>query len=1309
MHTLMTSVLCNMAARRGARALPARLCTSAAQAASTIDTVSAAELSKLPRRWLLFSDLHVQRSTLPVCVSLLRQVAREARARQAGVICLGDFWQAGGLLHTRQLNRILDELQSWDEQIPLLMIPGNHDQVMRGDSSPLLHALTPLRLARPSAVRVFSKPTLLDDSLFVPYGTSPETLKAACESASVERPLGAIFCHADVVGGIMNENGVLSSTGLPPEAFPPLPTRVYSGHYHKPHVVSEPHARGRHIQYVGSPYQTSMAEAGQRKALLVLDREAGWDVEEAIPLDIGPRHHVFNSPADEELTELSNSLRPGDRVLVLSEEDEEVGTVAEFAKMQRRRGVAIEVRKPVDDASSVAQAAAAASLASTTGARQPDLMQPSALFEAYATARNLSDAVVQAGRTIVEEVAARASSSQPPPLELRMGSVTVEGFGCFASRVEYPLSGRGMLLLRGMVTAGRPVDDEAEEVDGDATAISLDEIESISTDEMEAFTMDELSDDDPLTPSNGAGKTTLAMAPLWALTGSTDPRADGKPIEARGVINDLCSRAVVTLRGELHTAAYDTDEVDGAAPNGSAGTTVMPFEIKRTMGKREHSLRFILGETLVEGTLAQVQEQMDQLLRSTQLARVAFFGQHLGGGLLDKTDAALKAELQSLLPLGVWEAAREGARSQATAAKDAKTALVGEMTAAEMEDGRLEKSLAVRKAEHAAWEAGRLQRVEAKQAELDGMRATGGEVNECGEDHAQSLEEARAASEAASTALESRRNAMATVNANEGERVRDALAAAQNVRQSAMEADSLAARAQGDMHAANQRIDAMKASVKSWGWGKARLQAAKEAMAAGEKARLESLDAAEAALGGATYHQKGEDVGVDEGVEGSEILVRGLSLMRALESQLGEARGNAIAARQLASEVVVPPGADDAADERGICGSCGQMVTMDHLRARRAELDSAADAAEGAAAQIEGAARRAREATDGHRLSLLQQQLTTLKAEAAQTATSAEAAQEELKSRRAAVAAAEKDARALEVAVSAAAAVAQSELTALQAAERVASASVIAAAERVAEGQRQAAVEALRETHARAALAAIEVESNPHELRLTDAQAQRDALVARRGAIEAEAAEAASIAAVHNELTEHFGKRGVQNMLYTLALSQLEASAGVYAGELSDGRLQLRLDFDEQLKSIRKSVRLRRSDGSLAARSISQLSGGEWRRVALALSLAFADLARMRTGVSCNVLVLDEVMQQMDIAGQSAMARVIKALGVETTIVIAHGLASDELYGDFDQIDVVERAGDTSIVRTSVASATSSTRSSTFVDMTEFETELVAP
>ena len=48
-------------------------------------------------------------------------------------------------------------------------------------------------------------------------------------------------------------------------------------------------------------------------------------------------------------------------------------------------------------------------------------------------------------------------------------------------------------------------------------------------------------------------------------------------------------------------------------------------------------------------------------------------------------------------------------------------------------------------------------------------------------------------------------------------------------------------------------------------------------------------------------------------------------------------------------------------------------------------------------------------------------------------------------------------------------------------------------------------------------------------------------------------------------------------------------------------------------------------------------------------------------------------MQHMDVDGQAARARVLRSLGAETTLVIAHGLASDTLYGDFDAIDVVEK------------------------------------
>ena len=225
----------------------------------------------------------------------------------------------------------------------------------------------------------------------------------------------------------------------------------------------------------------------------------------------------------------------------------------------------------------------------------------------------------------------------------------------------------------------------------------------------------------------------------------------------------------------------------------------------------------------------------------------------------------------------------------------------------------------------------------------------------------------------------------------------------------------------------------------------------------------------------------------------------------------------------------------------------------------------------------------------------------------------------------------------------------------------------------MAEEERRSAVAALELSHGRAALDAIVAEANPVAAQLEGELAQCEALAAQSAALEAEAAAADASTALFGELVEHFGKRGVQNLLYTLALSQLEAAAAVYTGELSSGRLQLRLAFDEQLRSVRKHVRVRRPDGSFAERSIAQLSGGEWRRVGLGLSLAFADFAKQRSGLSCNLLVLDEVMQHMDVDGQAAMARVLRGLGVETTVVIAHGLASDALYGDFDAMDVVWR------------------------------------
>ena len=79
-----------------------------------------------------------------------------------------------------------------------------------------------------------------------------------------------------------------------------------------------------------------------------------------------------------------------------------------------------------------------------------DLLQPSTLFAAYAEAKNLSVAVTEAGHALSSPPQPpRVGRTAPPPVHLALTSVTVEGYGSFATRTEYPLAGRGMLLLRG--------------------------------------------------------------------------------------------------------------------------------------------------------------------------------------------------------------------------------------------------------------------------------------------------------------------------------------------------------------------------------------------------------------------------------------------------------------------------------------------------------------------------------------------------------------------------------------------------------------------------------------------------------------------------------------------------------------------------------------------------------------------------------------------------------------------------------------------------------------------------------------------
>ena len=202
------------------------------------------------------------------------------------------------------------------------------------------------------------------------------------------------------------------------------------------------------------------------------------------------------------------------------------------------------------------------------------------------------------------------------------------------------------------------------------------------------------------------------------------------------------------------------------------------------------------------------------------------------------------------------------------------------------------------------------------------------------------------------------------------------------------------------------------------------------------------------------------------------------------------------------------------------------------------------------------------------------------------------------------------------------------------------------------------------------------------------------------------------------QLASIIGPRGIQHYIFTGVLRLLESIANSYLSILADGGIQLSLHSDEDADKIVKSVLIRASDGKYHERALSQLSGGQWRRVSMSLDFAFAEVVRRKGTLRSNFIVMDEVLTHLDASGREAVGSVLRALvakkcdndnkdeeGVQeddqedgqeddqewvkdllgggsydTVLIILQDLAATELEEAFDHIDVVVKERDISMV-----------------------------
>ena len=359
---------------------------------------------------LLFSDLHLSKSTYKTCMEVLRRVHKEAVALGCTVGFLGDFFDKVHSRGTLPVN-ILNELMRFFEtewKVPMIMIPGNHDYF---DAAETEHGLTPFTYAS-KYITVYDDPIVVGRQLWVPWRRKIETIVSILEQHS---DVDVIFGHFDIVGFKMSATQV-STEGVTPSSFPShIP--VYSGHYHTPQTHGN-------IRYLGSPYQLSLAEAEDVKSLVVLNSQ--FSVDKFIPIDIGKHQYKWTA---NQLHERQSELKEGDVVSVVHSNG-----MDQLVQTLKDKGVNVSVKRQIQEV--------------TTRIDDTEKLTPIKLLGEYAKLNSI-DLTSSEYSILVTKLGKHSSTEKMSIRNVRPVSMIVNGFGPFTGPVQMALEGQGFTLVSG--------------------------------------------------------------------------------------------------------------------------------------------------------------------------------------------------------------------------------------------------------------------------------------------------------------------------------------------------------------------------------------------------------------------------------------------------------------------------------------------------------------------------------------------------------------------------------------------------------------------------------------------------------------------------------------------------------------------------------------------------------------------------------------------------------------------------------------------------------------------------------------------
>jgi len=453
-----------------------------------------------------------------------------------------------------------------------------------------------------SKIRVISKPTFHDSCVYIPYEHDIEVLKKTIDCYRNDPKVKVMFGHFDTIGARMNAS-VVSDRGVD-ESFWPQHIPVFSGHYHCPQI----HGR---VEYIGSPFETSLSESGDKKRLLQFDEH--WNRLPDLPLDFGKKYFkVSNDTSEQRRNEIVQQLRPKDKI-VFDRLTHVPESMVEACEAAGARVVVKKVRQTLEAA-----------------APREEPRTPEAWFDEYVAVNPMDEATVAAGKAAIR----------------RFG-----GFG------ETELEQKSVIFEKMTLTDVGPFKGVHTLEFQKHKGLTL--VSATRADKNGTSTVD----------SNGCGKSLLTTgALLLALTGEADPRPslDGKhkppstalihngktgmSVVLIGKMNDMSFRITRILRtagGKRHTLVYETK---------GAEEEVWKNETRTTLKLTQQDVNMALFN-LPKGS--NVQEFVLQTM---------LWCQHSDGGFVCQSPQETKASLARLTKAEAWAAL--GAEMKARSKED---------------------------------------------------------------------------------------------------------------------------------------------------------------------------------------------------------------------------------------------------------------------------------------------------------------------------------------------------------------------------------------------------------------------------------------------------------------------------------------------------------------------------------------------------------------------------------------------------------------------------------------------------------------